>query len=246
MKRRSLFFALAAGLVVWGFGALDARATQVPLPTTYNNLLPSLSNPAPFIMVNGVPVGGENLTFSNFTYLSTSAPPGSEIPASGVNVTAYTVGNETGFSLGGAALFAPANTNVDIQISYTVTAPAGESLTDALLSTTGGALNGGTGSYLVSETLTSGGMALMPGSLQASGPGGNASDSITFAQGYQSINVSKDIFLFGGTGGVSVSVITQAFSSEGGVPEPTSLALLGIGMTGFLAFRRFFKKPTAA
>jgi len=30
------------------------------------------------------------------------------------------------------------------------------------------------------------------------------------------------------------------------VPEPGSLALIGIGMTGLLAFRRFFKKTSAA
>jgi hypothetical protein len=36
--------------------------------------------------------------------------------------------------------------------------------------------------------------------------------------------------------GGSISILPQA------VPEPASLALLGIGMTGFLAFRRFLKR----
>ncbi len=41
-------------------------------------------------------------------------------------------------------------------------------------------------------------------------------------------------------GGVVGSVVPAS------VPEPASLALLGIGMTGFLAFRRFFKKTSVA
>jgi hypothetical protein len=39
---------------------------------------------------------------------------------------------------------------------------------------------------------------------------------------------------------VAVMAVTQ------GVPEPASIALLGIGMTGFLAFRRYFKKTSVA
>lgn len=46
-----------------------------------------------------------------------------------------------------------------------------------------------------------------------------------------------------GTTNVTIAAQVIDLSST---PEPASLALLGIGMTGLLAFRRFFKKPTAA
>jgi hypothetical protein len=245
MKRRVLFFALAAGFLVLGFGALDARAGFVPLPTSLDQFVtspgigPSVSN-GNFTQVDGRANGGELLTFSKWDYSSTSNPMGSEVPASSIHLVAYTNGIETGFSIVGGALFAPMNTTVDVEVSYTVTAPAGEKLTDAFLSTTGGIL-GTTGGYSVSETLTSGTTTV--GKLSANQ--GSPTDFINFAAGYQSIDVSKDIFLQGGDKGVSLSVVTQAFSSQG-VPEPASWALLGIGMTGFLAFRRFFKKTSVA
>lgn len=50
-------------------------------------------------------------------------------------------------------------------------------------------------------------------------------------------------FLTGLTPGVSASGINVATVS---VPEPASIALLGIGMTGFLAFRRLFKRTAVA
>ena len=43
-----------------------------------------------------------------------------------------------------------------------------------------------------------------------------------------------------GPTGLTANVFTSA------VPEPTSMALLGIGMTGFLAFRRLFKRTSVA
>lgn len=50
-------------------------------------------------------------------------------------------------------------------------------------------------------------------------------------------------FLSGLSAGVTDSFLHVAVAA---VPEPTSIALLGIGMTGFLAFRRLFKRTAIA
>jgi len=235
MKRHSLLLAIAAGFLVLGMGALDARAGFVGLPTTLDQLTPSGN----FTTVVGVPPA-ETLTFSSWGFSSSSVPTGSAPAASSITVNPFSAGVETGFSLTGT-LSAPANTMVDVTITYTVTAPAGQLLQDALLQTTGGALNGGTGTYLVTESLSS---TVSPFTTFATLNASAAAPSafVSFA-GISSIAVTKDIFLTGGSTGVSLSVITQAFSS---VPEPTSVALLGIGMTGFLAFRRLFKRTLVA
>jgi len=233
MKRRSLFLSIAAGLVVLGIGAPDARAGFVPLPTNLSNLLPSGSGSAPFTIV----VGAETLTFSNFTYGSATVLPSS------ILASPFTVGPETGLEFSTSGLFAPAGTTLDVAIDYVVTAPKGELINDAYLSATGGSF-GGTGVYSVAETVVNA-VTFAPVATMEVFTGGAPAQLVTFP-GVQSLLITKDIFLAGGSAGVTLSIIDQGYSSTGTVPEPTSMALLGIGMTGFLAFRRFFKRPSVA
>jgi hypothetical protein len=61
------------------------------------------------------------------------------------------------------------------------------------------------------------------------------------------VYLTKAPDLTGLSGGYSSATVSYAVTSAAvGVPEPSSVALLGIGMTGFLAFRRLFKRQAVA
>jgi len=242
MQKRSLFLALAAGALIWGFGALDARAagTVVPLPSNLGEFVGSDgSSNGNWTTVAG---SNETETFSGFTYSVSTIPSGlPTLAASEVNMKAFVAGPETGITFSGG-FQAGAGQIIDYSISYVVTAPKGFLINDAVSSGVF-STNGGTGTASIGETILNPATGLAVGSMEISKPG-SPSDSTSFA-GLNSIIVQKDMILVGGSNGVSISVFNQGFSSTG-VPEPASLALLGIGMTGFFAFRRFFKKNSVA
>jgi len=136
---------------------------------------------------------------------------------------------------------------VDTTASFTLTSPPGATASDFSFTYNSTAISGLT---LVSgpagTTISSDGVSVI--TIDLSPPtGGPASFEWKFTDpGPGPIGVVT-AFQFSGTpvqfGATTTFAVTNTSAS---VPEPASLALLGIGMTGFLAFRRFFKKTAVA
>jgi len=238
MTARKAMLALAAGLVALSVGVGEVRAGGiVPLPATLDNfLVPPAANLGNFAIVG-------NLEFYDFTYTPTNVVPGGPPPppaASSVVVSPFTaVAGETGITFTGG-FFAPANTIYDYAITYKVTTTDGSLITDGYQSIVGGNF-GGTGLVSAGETITD-----QKGNLLAHWEStlGEPVKSATWA-GVNTIFVSKDILIVGGSVGATVSIIHQGFSTTM-IPEPASMALLGIGLSGLLSFRRFIKRVSVA
>jgi hypothetical protein len=235
--KRSLFLAIAC-VALTGVAARNASAGFVPLPSTLDQFVGS-SNGSNFTTVTA---SNETDTFSNFSY--TTSPIGTPPTPANISMQAYLPGQiESGITFSGN-FFAAAGTTVDYHLQFFVTAGAGGLLNDASLSMASNVLPGG--SVSIGETITDVATGKVIGHLSVFdiSSASKIQDFINF-NGVTQILVQKDIQINGGTTGSGVSIINQGFSSTA-VPEPASMALLGIGMTGFLAFRRFFKKTSVA
>jgi len=178
-------------------------------------------------------------TFSDFSYVGTSNPPGFGIPAGSVEVTPITTPGDPGLQFS-AGWFASTSSGVleqDSLLGFGVQVnPGGGLINDLSLSISGYGFSG-TGSIAVDETACLGAMLptctggqIITLRVFDSSSGSQQSDTVNFA-GVSEVDVSKDITVQAGTNGeAELSAVDNQFSEGGGsTPEPGTLTMLGLG-----------------
>ncbi len=236
MTRRFLSFTLLATLVAASLLLVgsESRAGSSNLPNTADNL------------------AGNTVAFPhNWTFAFTQVVPTdtnlSVIQVNALSPLSTTTTNSNavlpfGFQLAGSVVSAVAGQTSDLLLNFTVTSPG--PITTVTLEGTGGATAGA--GARIDETFTNGLTGLPDGTLSLTGGG---TVTFTLPTPTTDLEVSKDITANGGTvaGGIaSYSDVQNTFNVSGVVPEPASWGMLGIGLSGLLAIRRFFKRASVA
>jgi len=226
MGKRSFILALAGGLLACSIGAREASAGSVNVladegtfsfqmtENSAGNVTIAYSN-AVLTDINGSAFSGLTVQSAFSTATVVFVLPGFKPPLS--PFTSYSVSEGTATKMFGTGVGeTPATLMNNVSQAFSTT---------GFLNLTG-ALTVGPGQVMSAPPLPDFNFSTMNG----------GAITLTYNQ------VGADFTsLINGTGPSTISG-TGAFT-EAAVPEPASLALLGIGMTGFLAFRRFFKRP---
>jgi hypothetical protein len=229
MHKRSLFLALAAAVVACSLGARESRAGTVMVSEaegTYNFTL--MSDGAGHISIT---YSGVLLTKINDALIPTGSIA-STFGAKTVDVTSTT-------SVPPFTLYTVAETTADKDYGT-----GAGSISTATLSNTVS-----TGSAILGFLNLNGSITGVPAPLlETTATSPTVYDFSPFLTGgqialtYNKVGVDfAAVIAAGGT----VSG-TGGFTEVASVPEPSSMALLGIGLTGFLTLRRFFKRTTLA
>jgi len=173
--------------------------------------------------------------FSDFSYHVTLGPLPDATAVVVVPVTPSANIEGLEFEAGWTAL---AGTTTDFALSYNVSTTSGRAtIEDATLTASANDIIGTNGGVGISENLLgTTPLQLLPWH-QSDNHAPTGTFSVTFTP-VSSLTASKDIGIFGGNAGVEdLSIVNQEFSQVP-VPEPATLAILGMGMVGLAGIRR--------
>ena len=235
MKRTLLsrgWFVLGGALAALAFASAPAWAGLCPNGGPLGGVYTNLDGTS-----NGFSCQIGDKTFSNFTYTSAASGGAIAIPATGVTVdTDGPAGSGASFTNPNygfefhAAWSANAGQTTDATIGFVATVSSGPALiTDAELAQLSGVVPNGSAS-IAEKGCTPAPCNPLTGNIINLTTTNAASAVDTFFTPTGSVQVEKDIAVTGGTTGFATLSEAQDTFSQTTVPEPASLALLGVGL----------------
>jgi hypothetical protein len=171
-----------------------------------------------------------DLTYHDFSYVSSTFGGAVAPGASGVAVNPEIVGGNDGFLFSAGWLAGPGQVD-DSLISYTATCN-GCLIQNLVLIMGGGASNTGLASVSETSTSVTPNVSLITGGTQLT-------DMTTFTTSVGSITLTKDIGVSGGTDGfANISAVSNLFSTVTTLTPEPPLILLCLGLLGMIPVAR--------
>lgn len=240
MRGRSLVLALVTAAMVAGTGA-PARAGGMTLQDLINNNSTGGTN---FTLFGGVVINVSDVSYATQTNTGSTIEPGAS--GIGVSTTTLTAGGVTYAGLNFGALWQASGVGgtLDDLLKFTVTVVTPGKEMSNIYGSANLATKGSTAVATLSESVVqldnNPPTSVIPTTIMS--PTNPSFEYGLIGGPYSSIQITKDLALTTNASGdvANLSTINQLLRFSA-VPEPNSMALLGIGLSTLIAFRRYFR-----